>query len=74
MRENLLALSKENKETLIIKNKLSAAKEQFSGTDYEFYLTDKKDKEKYNLSAFYNEQELNKGKSLIDNWLLFLKD
>lgn len=74
MREDLLALSKENKETLISKNKLRSAKEQFSGTDYEFYLTDKEDKEKYNISAFYNEQELNKGKSLIDKWHLFLNN
>lgn len=74
MREDLLALSKENKEILISKDKLKEAKRCFSGTDYEFYLTDKETIGKYNISAFYNEKELDKGKSLIKEWHHFLND
>ena len=74
MREDLLTLSKENKEILISKDKLKEAKRCFSGTDYEFYLTDKETIGKYNISAFYNEKELDKGKSLIKEWHHFLND
>ena len=74
MREDLLALSKENKDLLSTKNKISLAKEKFSGTDYEFYLTNDKDPYKYYVSAFYNKKDLNKGKGLVNAWNHFLNE
>lgn len=74
MREDLLALSKENKEILNTKNKISSAKKQFSGTDYEFCLSKEKGKEtgKFYIGAFYNKKELHKGYELINKWDAFL--
>ena len=75
IRENLLALSKENKEILSSKNKIASSKKRFSYTDYEFYLTNEKgDTNRYHISAFYNKQELNKGKDLIKEWTDFLNE
>lgn len=74
MRENLLALSKENKDVLSPKNKIISAKKQFSGTDYEFYLADDKHTDKYHISAFYSKKELSKGRELINQWVLFLNE
>lgn len=72
IREDLLALSKEND---MIINKTSYT-EQFlrnngySGTDYEFWITDddQKDSNKYYISAFYNKNELEKGKTKVKEW------
>lgn len=70
MREEFLALSKENKELLINKNKIDFVKQNFSYKDYEFFLTNKDEEDKFNISAFYTKREINVGDELIRSWNL----
>ena len=47
----------------------------FSGTDYENFLTtEKNSKTKYNLSAFYTEENMENGVNLLKKWQSFLTD
>lgn len=47
----------------------------FSGTDYENFLTTEKDsRTKYNLSAFYTEENMENGVDLLKKWQSFLKE
>lgn len=47
----------------------------FSGTDYENFLTTEKDSRlKYNLSAFYTEENMENGVDLLKKWQSFLKE
>ncbi len=46
----------------------------FSVGDFEYYLTDEKcDNTRYNLSAFYTKEEMDKGLALLDRWREFVK-
>lgn len=46
----------------------------FSVGDFEYYLTDEKyDNARYNLSAFYTKEEMDKGLALLDRWKEFVK-
>lgn len=45
---------------------------RFTGRDFEYFLTDKADKErKYHISAFWRKEELNKGQQILDSWKAF---
>lgn len=71
LREDLLSISLENLTSLsergfsydwLLEN-------GFSGTDYEFFLSDdEKIDDKYFLSAFYTREELAKGHNLLERW------
>lgn len=75
LRQDLLAFSKENRRNI------TGSKEErkfltdngFSGTDFEFFLTDThEDPRKYHLTAFYrNPDELNEGRTLLHSWQSF---
>lgn len=76
IRIDLITLCKENADTIheyFIYTKINWLKKQgFSGTDYEFWITDdKSDKEKYYISAFYEEDKLEEGELLIERWRNF---
>jgi hypothetical protein len=47
----------------------------FSGTDFELYLTDdKNDAEKYYLTAFWKENDIQRGQDLLNRWRAFVGD
>lgn len=78
LREELLACCKDNQETL---NNIGVTLEQvqnddYSGTDYEFFLTtDRKNEGKYHYSAFYKSlDEQNECIQHINNWNVYLED
>lgn len=75
LREDLLACSKEN-QGLITKAGLTIEKireSKFSGTDYEFFITSERgDKTRYHVSAFYNTSESQgKASQRIEEWKIF---
>ena len=78
LREELLVCCKDNQETL---NKIGVTLEQvqnddYSGTDYEFFLTTERNNEgKYHYSAFYKSlDEQNECIQHISNWNAYLDD
>jgi len=47
----------------------------FSGTDYEYFLTDEDNlRTQYNLKAFYTKENMSEGNDLLKKWQIFLKD
>ncbi len=76
IRPNLLSLCKENNQKLyrISKGNHYLFTNGFSGTDYEFFLTDKEDKRKYHLSAFYSKDCIGEGQKYLDSWVKFCAD
>lgn len=71
LRADLLVLSKENRNRIgkVRLSDVDLKNNGFSGTDYEFYLTEGKgDESKYCLSAFYSKDELENGKRALDDW------
>lgn len=73
IRRDLLALSKENKDIILPKSKEDLKNESFSGTDYEFHLSKKKNADKFYISAFYNSKhEISNEIKLVDKWNNFL--
>ena len=75
LRPYLLTLSKENSDYVYASgvNVDALAKNGFSGTDYEFFITDKKGENGYHLSAFYNQKEISKGIEYFDKWKEFCR-
>lgn len=74
IRPDLLALAIENKKILLEKGKYQSFKKQYFCTDYLFNLTlEKGNNDKYNISAFYTQEELDNGKKLLKDWESFLK-
>lgn len=75
LRPYLLTLSKEmNNKVLATIGSVDVLKENgFSGTDYEFFMTNKKDEDGYYLSAFFSEDEMAKGTEYIEKWRAFCK-
>lgn len=73
IREDLLSICKENSSKLTANNLgiKSLIDQGFSGTDYEFFLTDNNSNTSYNIKAFYNKNELDKGRDLIRCWQKF---
>lgn len=73
LRKDLLILSKENNDMLSKINIVRAdlIKEGLSGTDYEFFLSDKKNPDKYYLSAFYTSEELEGANLTYGKWIDF---
>ena len=76
LRPELLALSKENCDYL----RMAKIKPEdlhshnFSGTDFEFFLTDQEnDPKKYHLSVFYTQEEMREGKELFEDWQGYMK-
>lgn len=75
LRPELLSLTKENYLYLIGlgSEAISEAREEFTGLDFEMYLTDSKDDiNKYYLGAFYTDEEIEKGKAFLDRWNKFV--
>lgn len=75
LRPYLLTLCKENYDkALSVIGGIKALKgEGFSGTDYEFFITDKKGENEYYLRAFYNKDEMDDGMKKMDEWRAFCK-
>lgn len=71
IREDLLTLSKENLKIVTNKgfNQKFLQDNGYSGTDYEFWITDdKNDTERYYISAFYNKEEIERGERKVREW------
>lgn len=71
IREDLLSLCKENFNILTVKglNQQFLLDNGYSGTDYEFWITDNEtDTDKYHISAFYNKNEIERGRSKVREW------
>lgn len=75
LRWDLLTICRDNYVLLSEKGIVDEYNSRFSGTDFEFHLTEceRKDKEKYQISAFYNKNEIGEGQSLLDNWRIYMK-
>ena len=75
LRTDLLTLCKENYILLQQKNIVDEYEARYSGTDFEFHIIECgiKDSEKYQLSAFYNEDEIVEGQKLLNNWRAYMK-
>lgn len=74
IREDLLSLCKENLNILTAKghNQQFLLDNGYSGTDYEFWITDNEtDTDKYHISAFYSKNEIERGKSKVRKWYDF---
>lgn len=77
LRKDLLTICKENADYMEKIGIVTGDEylRQFTGTDYEFFLTAKcDDKTKYNLKAFYTEENMQKGLTLIEYWQQFTKE
>lgn len=76
LREDLLCCSKENIDVLVNAGKTvqDAEKLGFTGTDYEFFLTNEYgEKGKYHISAFYNTfQSQAEARTKINEWKSFI--
>lgn len=47
----------------------------FSGTDFDYYLTDNRnDQQKYHISAFWKESEIEKGRIYLNKWNAFINN
>lgn len=69
LNETFLALSNENDKIVRLKGKEHFASEGFSGTDYEFFVTDKRGEEKrFYIGAFYNKKDLEEGLGLVQRY------
>lgn len=77
IREDLLTLSLETEKYyrgLDIKPE-ELRENGFSGLDFELFLTDKdEEQEKYLISAFWKENEIEKGRSYLNKWNAFIND
>lgn len=75
LRPYLLTLSKENYDKVLatVVNVDELKNNGFSGTDYEFFITDKKGEDGYHLSAFYNKREISKGIEYLEKWKEYCK-
>ena len=69
LRQELLTLCKENAD--LLRGKAipyhSLQNNGFSGTDYEFCLSDENEEDKYNLRAFYREND-EEGQNTLNRW------
>ena len=66
LNESFLALSKENDKIVRMKGKEHFASAGFSGTDYEFFVTDKRgDEKRFYIGAFYNKKDLEESLELV---------
>ena len=78
LRRELLPLCYENLQYLMglgISDSTGLRKNNFSGSDFEFFLSDKMgESNKYFLGAFYTEKEMNNGKALLDRWNAYLNN
>lgn len=76
LRPELLVLSNENLQHLLtagIKPE-DLRSHNFSGTDFEFFLTDQENNpSKYHLSVFYTQKEIQEGKVLLEEWKEYVK-
>ncbi len=75
LRHELLPVSLENLSYLrgLNLNVSDLTKNSFSGSDFEFFLTDRHDEDKkYYLGAFYAKQEHDKGKDVLRRWNTFI--
>ena len=75
LRRDLLTVTKE---TNTYYNGLGVTKDEFEAlgfkmSDFEFYLTDRPDEEgKYQISAFWNKNNIQDGKNHLDGWSKFI--
>lgn len=71
LRPELLTLTSENESLIksLGQNSKDLSRNGFSGRDFEFYLTDDvEDTSKYQLSAFWQKEDIENGKSLLSSW------
>ena len=69
LNEEFLAFSKENKQIVKEKGESHFASVGFSGTDYEFFVTDVRgDEQRFYIGAFYNREELEEGLALVKGY------
>lgn len=69
LNESFLALSMENNQLADKIGKQKLKTHHFSGTDYEFFLTDKKgDSDKFYVGAFFNKEEISHGLDLLKKY------
>ena len=75
LRWDLLTICRDNYILLSEKGIVDAYNSRYSGTDFEFHLTEcgSKDKTKYQIYAFYNKNEIGEGQSLLDNWRIYME-
>lgn len=76
LRRELLPLCYENRRFLNglgISDITALRENNFSGSDFEFFLTDRKgDYNKYFLGAFYTKEEREMGKELLSRWNAYI--
>lgn len=74
LRTDLLTICKENLVLLQEKDIVDEYTGKFELSDFEFFITDcdHKDKDKYDLKAFYREDQLQKGKEHLKAWREYL--
>ena len=75
LRKSLLSLSKENADRLseLGLQKKDLLEQRFTGTDFEFNLTDQKgDLYKYHYTAFYREYKFDEANDIIRRWKEFI--
>lgn len=76
LRRELLPLCDENRrflDGLGISDVTALRENNFSGSDFEFFLTDRKDdNNKYFLGAFYTKEEREMGKELLARWNAYI--
>lgn len=75
LRPELLSLTKENYTYLMRlgSETITEARKDFTGLDYEMYLTDSKDAiNKYYLGAFYTDEEIAEGIACLNKWNAFV--
>ena len=76
LRPDLLTLSKDNRDKGIAAgvNSDTIKENKFSCSDYEFSLSDQESPEKYHLSAFYSEEEMQEGTDEYNRWKSFCEE
>lgn len=75
LRPELLILCKNNAD--LLKRRVipyhSLQDKDLSGIDYEFFLSDRKEEDKYNLCAFCKEHNYNRELTMLKKWEEFIK-
>lgn len=70
LNEDFLAFSKENEQIVKKKGASHFVNAGFSGTDYEFFVTDvRDDKQRFYIGAFYNKEDLDEGLNLVKGYM-----
>ena len=69
LNEEFLAFSKENEQIVREKGESYFVRAGFSGTDYEFFVTDVRgDEKRFYIGAFYNREEIDEGLAIVKGY------